>query len=111
MTLKELQQARLYPEGMPVNWRAEPSGKMQASVTAYYKAVLGEGTITPEQIERIARFCNYFIHAPCWDFVCEGADSMVADLAELRQRAPTLASIESVRRWLQEALDIGLDPF
>lgn len=103
-----------YRDGVfPGYWRDEQSD-LPVCVEAYLKFCIGEGPHpTNYQIKRIVWFLQWFINAPCWepDKEADYYDSAMAELGQLRERAKTLASVESVRRWTSECLEIGLDPW
>jgi hypothetical protein len=96
------------PLGIPGYWMNEQS-ELPAAVRAYFAHRVEDKPITPEQIKLIVGYLDYFIHAPCWEQTCVGGCE--CDLAELRKRVKILASVESIRRWYDEAMEMGLDPF
>jgi len=102
----------LPPLSTPFYWRDEQSGTLPSAVEAYFNTCVGNGPgATAEQVALVAAFCRYFILAPCWEINVRDCPEMLADLVELRERAKTLASVESIRRWCEECMDLGLDPF
>lgn len=98
-------------KGMPLYWRDDQTGQMTGAVMAYYNACLGtKPGPTPEQLELVCDFCRYFINAPVWLSNPELDDETRAEIEELKVRALSLASVESVRRWISECMEVGLDP-
>ncbi len=96
---------------MPGYWRDEQSD-LPGAVEAFFNFVVGEGPEpTANQLSRIQWYCHYFIHAPCWDQNPYMQDDGKAELEMLRERSKTLASVESIRRWIDEAMEIGIAPF
>ncbi len=102
------------PLQIPFNWRDEPSKVLQNAVWAYIN-YCAEPALhpepSPEQTKLLIWFCGYFIEAPCWEDNLRECEEMLEELQELRRRAKTLASVESIRRWSVEAMELGLDPW
>ena len=102
------------PMGLPLFWRDEASGELPAAVEGFLKWVVGEAESVPAAaMKLVCDYCVYFIHAPVWEhtfakFECE---DYLAELNELKARSKLLASAKSVRRWNEECLDLGVDPF
>ena len=102
----------LPPMGMPLYWRDDQSGRLPAAMKRYSEFCCGDAAEpTAEQMGLIAAYCVYWIHAPCWDQTNAECEEMLEVLNELRARAGTLASVESIRRWNEECLELGIDPF
>ena len=113
-----------YPLGQPLYWGDEVSGRLPAAVRHYFDfccghapdataADLGIAPLTPDELKLLCDYCVHFIHAPCWEnnLIAHDCEDMLADLLQLRARAKTLASVESIRRWNSECVELGLDPF
>lgn len=102
------------PLGIPLSWRDEQSGVLEKAVWAYIEACCGAPEPTDKQLALLCAWCSYYIHAPCWmDNLKRGGapNDMVEELRELMKRVKTLASFESIKRWSEEASELGLDPF
>ena len=110
------------PLSTPLYWRDEQTGELPAAVSHYYDhclghapdqtaADLGIAPLTAAELKLLCEYCVYFINAPCWEINLLGDADMLADLASLRDRAKTLASLESLRQWNSDCADLGLDPF
>jgi len=110
------------PLGLPLYWGDEQSGRLPAAVRHYFNwclghapdataADLGIAPLAPPELQLLVDYCVYFIHAPCWEENLRECEDMIEDLMQLRARAKTLASVESIRRWNEECMDLGLDPF
>lgn len=104
-----------YVNGIPLYWGFEIGGELKAAVQAFYDACLGKGQPTAEQLALLCEYCVYFINAPCWEHqptaLGGGENPFLADVLNLRERAKTLASLESIRRFSEECVEIGIDPF
>jgi hypothetical protein len=96
---------------MPGDWRQETSD-LAPAMRAYIAGCCGQGPAPTEaQLERVIYYLNYYIHAPCWETSARMSDDGPIDqLLDLRRRAKSLASVESCRRWIEECLDIAIDP-
>lgn len=104
------------PLGLPLYWRDEVTGELERAVMDYYRVVLrepGQGPLSPQQLKLLRDYVVHFINAPCWERNCVrcGDDDSLAVLKELRARAATLASVNSIARWTEEAAEIALDPW
>jgi hypothetical protein len=87
----------------PLNWRDEQSGVLPAAVMAYL-----ENKATGEQLELVANFINYYIHAPVWDIPDNAFED---ELKQLRESSKTLKTQQEIHEWIYKSMDIGLDPF
>jgi hypothetical protein len=85
-----------YEDGVPYYWLWETSGELAGAVTAYL-----EGRETPAQLALVLDYITYWTNAPCWRGPA---------LPELRRRLRAVTTREALRRWLEEALDAGIDP-
>ena len=110
------------PLQTPLYWRDERSGELPAAVSHYFDHCLGHAPdataedleiapLTVQELQLICEYCVYFIHAPCWEMNMAESEEMLGELKELQVRAKSLASVESIRRWNEECMDLGLDPF
>lgn len=110
-SIRDLPYIQIGPvKGMPVYWGNDQTGKMRAAVGAYYDTILNKGAINSDQLKLLTDYLEYFIHAPCWENNLKESEDMMADLYQLRERSKTLASVESIRRWIEESMELGLDP-
>ncbi len=71
MTGESIIRARLYrpPHGMPLMWSQDPSGKLQAAVSAYLEFVSTTGVpvfLDGETLALVRAYVHYFVGAPCW---------------------------------------------
>lgn len=105
-----------YPNGGPLYWHFEV-GQVKPAVEAYLHHLLeGKPAPSAQEISRIQEYLEYWINAPCWDAnTCWDSNTYTSDqgkanLTELRERVKTIASVEGIRRWTEEAAEFGLDP-
>jgi hypothetical protein len=96
---------------LPGYWRDEQSD-LPAAVEAFIAHCAGEGPEPSQsQLAKVCAYIRYWVHAPCWEANLADNEEMLEELRELQRRAATLASTESIRRWIEEALALGIDPF
>ncbi|MEW6304863.1 MAG: hypothetical protein AB1705_15415 [Verrucomicrobiota bacterium] len=77
------------------------------------------GHWTARELQLLVSFLAWFIQAPCWNVPFEHADAPPADpLIDLRRRVVGLVlagratgdTVREISAWLDDALEIGLDP-
>lgn len=99
------------PHGLPLYWRGDITGVLPAAVEAYINHVAYPNQYQPptaEQLELLGQFVQHFINAPCWEL----PDSpFVEELAKLRAQAKELKTVADFRKFVVDAMEIGLDPF
>jgi hypothetical protein len=105
------------PMQTPLYWRDEITGELPAAIIHYFDFCqghcpdetaedLGIKPLSQRELDLICSYARHFINAPCWE-----NNLVLSELKELRERAKTLASVESIRRWNEECMDLGWDPF
>lgn len=97
------------PLGLPLYWDDEPSGLLSLAVVAYFvqDADKTKPEPTAEQLELVINYIRYYIKAPCW----EGAEAFSEELKNLRTQAEGLKTVDDVRKFIHDSMEIGLDPF
>lgn len=91
----------------PLRWADEQSGILPSAVLAYFGSATGDGKpATPNDVEIVRAYAQYYINAPCWEM-----GGMEEEFARLRESIKTVASEYELAGWLNLALDIGIDPF
>lgn len=80
---------------VPGFWMNETTGTLRPAIKAY----LAGATMAPEQIAAMRAYLRQWIAAPAW----RGVDDLRTRIDELTDRA-------AISRWLDDALDIGIDP-
>lgn len=121
------------PYGTPVYWRNDVSGILRAAITAYLNHSIDPARCPPptqQQLGDMIAFLRYFIHAPCWEIDANAYATQ--KLAELRQQAAAMTTVEEVRvlmlcplvptsrasfpagkhqkAWLWKCIGLGIDP-
>lgn len=89
-------------------WMYETSGQMADAVKTYFNWVLDPDAsiLTEQQIDLL----KYYVQL--WaDYPWKGDEDYQADLAVLRQLATGIKTVEDINNWIDEALDLGIDPF
>lgn len=82
----------------PGFWMNEVSGALIVPITKYLEGK----SLTPEDVQLIRAYLKQWVDAPVW-----AAD---AELAELRRTVNELYTSKDIHRWLDKALDVGIDP-
>lgn len=98
------------PLGLPLYWHDEVSGILRIAVHAYLEHRISAHKPAPDS-EQFALLKSYVIHhinAPCWDAVCEGVFEKA--LAALRRDAALLETSDDIAAYINQAMEIGLDP-
>jgi len=94
--------AYMLPLGTPLYWMDETSGELRDAVMAYLNNRIDGTLITDEQITLVRTYLEYYVNAPCW----KGESRLQA----LREKIRKADSAEKIDKWIQQALDIGMDP-
>lgn len=102
--MSQMPKTYVLPWGIPLYWRDEQSGELPRAVEAYIAFMGANGpALSKQQLELVIDYLRYFINAPCW--------AGFSKLAMLRVRATRLKTVDDVDKFIQAALNIGLDPF
>lgn len=83
--------------GVPGYWASETSGVLQPVVRKY----LTGAELTPPEIAIMRAYLCQWVNA---------AGFLGPDVARLRRTVEQLGTTVDVHRWLDEALDAGIDP-
>jgi len=82
----------------------EVGGKLVPAMKRYL-----EGTRAfPDDVNLIRAYLRQWIDSPVWDHGNEA--EMQRDLDELRRKARELRTISDITTWVEQALDLGIDP-
>lgn len=81
----------------PGYWMRETSGVLRPAVEAY----LTGGELSAEHVAALRAYLRQWIACDWW---------MGDELPLLRERIDGLTSREAIRAWLDDALDMGIDP-
>ena len=79
-------------------------GLLRAAVEAY----LHGGEMTPTALMALQAYLKRSIPAPNWRG--EGVEGLQERVEDLRERVEDLDTREKLEAWLDDALDIGIDP-
>lgn len=99
---------REFAKGTPLNWRDDVTGQMGAAVMAYLNQKL-----TDEQLNLVISYVQYHIHAPCFleqSPFGEMDEEMASEIKLLRKRSLELKTIEDINEYINQAMNIALDP-
>jgi len=96
--------------GLPLYWGDEVTGELKAAVMAYYNEALGKCTITDRQFELLRQYLIHHINAPCWMANPSADEEQRAQIEELRRMAGRIKTPGDIATYIDEAMDLGLDP-
>jgi hypothetical protein len=94
------------PLGTPLYWRDEQTGLLPAAMQAYVFYGADPTLNRPPTARQLALVINYFryvINAPCW------RDSS-GEVTRLRSLAAQMTTIEEIEQFIEDCLEIGIDP-
>ncbi|MEZ4684170.1 MAG: hypothetical protein R2932_59165 [Caldilineaceae bacterium] len=94
--------------GSPLNWRDDVSGQMQETILSYL-----EQRSTPEQLKTLIAYLQHYIYAPCWleqNPFGEVDEEIAAAIRKLREQAKRMVTLHEVNDFINEMINIGLDP-
>ncbi len=99
----------------PLHWGNEQGGLLKQAMLAFFihgaDAVGAVKEITPEQLELVREYGEYYLNAPCWDYNPHNDEEIWAKLAELREQIKKATTFEEINQWIRQCLDIGIDPY
>lgn len=90
----------------PKFWTYETSGVLKPVVEAY----LRNEPLTLRDIAVMRAYLRQWIMSPAWEMNPHGKSGDGLALSALRDRIDGIASRDDVERWLEAALEIGIDP-
>lgn len=103
---------RPFAQGTPLNWRDDTTGVMPAAVMAYLNQ-----TPTDDQLQLVIAYIQHHIHAPCFleksPFHTANADpetSFEPEIKALRETSLKLKTLKDINKYINQALEIALDP-
>lgn len=97
------------PMGLPLNWRDEVSGQLSAAVERYYDYCVGEAAApTSDQISLLIEYTQHHINAPCW---VVGGTKFGDEIMALKEKAAIMKTIKDIHAYIEQAMDLALDPF
>lgn len=96
----------------PLYWGDEQGGLLTTVMLAFFEhgADAGKG-ITPEQLELVREYGEYYLNAPMFDDNPHHDDESRAQLATLREQIKKAKTFEEINQWIHACLDIGIDPY
>jgi hypothetical protein len=88
----------------PKYWMYEVSGKLVPAIKRYL-----EGTRAfPDDVNLIRAYLRQWIDSPVWEDGAEGETRSALD--DLRRKARELRTIDDITAWVEDALNLGIDP-
>jgi hypothetical protein len=96
----------------PLYWLNEQGGLLIKAMRAFFEYGVDSGKgITPEQLELVREYGEYYLNAPCWDNNPHNDEEIWAKLAELREQIKKATTFEEIHQWIHACLEIGIDPY
>jgi hypothetical protein len=90
----------------PGYWRFETSGVLRPAVEAY----LNDAPLTTEQIAALRAYFRQWIGSPVWDQNPHSGPEEQGWLGRMRADIDGLTSRAAIERWIEAAIDGGIDP-
>jgi hypothetical protein len=106
---KELFETLPYPNGMALTWPNEQSGQLRKLLMNFLDATLSKSSIKPSELETVQAYFKYYIHAPLWEHP-DFDEQSKTQLAQLRTKIKEAKTLEQLKAWIDDCLDIGIDP-
>lgn len=88
----------------PKYWMHEVGGKLVPAMKRY----LSEETPSLRDVDLIRAYLRQWIDSPVWDHGNEA--EMQRDLDELRRKVRELRTVSDIALWVEDALELGIDP-
>lgn len=91
--------------GGPLRWRDDQTGELPTAVLAFF-----DRKQTPDQLELVRDYCEYYINAPCWD---DNPYNVEEDFERLRKRRKEITQAKTfmdINGWIHRCIDMGIDP-
>jgi hypothetical protein len=94
----------------PLYWGNDVTGILPAAVKAFYAEALGEKVALRWQVKLVRDYLDYYINAPCWDNNPHADAEYRVTFAALREEIKTLENVEGINQWIEQCIEIGIDP-
>lgn len=106
----------------PLHWGNEQGDLLKQVMLAFFMHGTGTSTfingrltyrqdITPEQLEIVREYGEYYLNAPMFDDNPHHDDESRAQLATLREQIKKATTFEEINQWIHACLEIGIDPY
>ncbi|MBE9191412.1 hypothetical protein IQ230_13860 [Gloeocapsopsis crepidinum LEGE 06123] len=94
--------------GLPPYWMQESSGKLAGAIETYinHRSEPDQPAPTFNQIILIQYYLKLWINAPCY----LNSPGFESEKAALRRSVDEIDSVADINKWLDAALEIGIDP-
>lgn len=105
-----------YNNGIPCYWKNEATGGLQTAVNAYFLpyqtiVVLPSIELAEKPLLYLRSYLFHWADAPCYKNNEYATEETRAKLEKLIQSAKHINSRKAIDDWIDQALDIGIDPF
>jgi len=98
------------PHGGPLRWQEDETGILPTAVMMYFSAMVEKWTLGRTQFALVRDYCDYYIHAPCWDANPYHDAETRARLARLRAQVWDVKTQHELDVWIHLCLEEGIDP-
>jgi hypothetical protein len=92
--------------GAPGYWMWETSGVLRAAVLCYLNGL----QLGPQDLSLMRAYCQQWVNATAWDRNPHNTDEDRIELSELRRSAGEISDTASLRRWIERAVEMNMDP-
>jgi hypothetical protein len=93
--------------GGPLRWQDDVTGELPAAVMAFFGH---RQEITPDQLELVRQYCEYYMLAPCWDMNPHHDEETREELRQARKDIKNVKTREELNSWIHQCLEMGIDP-
>ena len=93
----------------PKYWRYETTGRLEGPIMRYLEGK----PLSHEDVVLIRLYLQQWIDSPVWEtreLLDRWDDCYLLLLPAMRRKVRTIHDRSGIRRWLVEALDMGIDP-
>ena len=100
---------------MPMYWRDEMSGRLLASVMAFWSPYAEHpqnvSELETKDIENLKMYLVHWAKAPCWRLNPNADAEKLAELDKAIALTQAIDSRKSINRALSALMELGIDPF
>ena len=98
--------------GLPLPWQDEQSGVIKAAIRAFLEHQVEGTSLSEEHLKLTIQYLRYYIHAPCWyeEWPCEPGIDDPESIRKVRRQALEMGTVADIEQFIQDCLEIGIDP-
>jgi hypothetical protein len=91
----------VYPDGLPLYWMNEETGRMKRAVHAYLNSAVDHQPMEPQWRDLFKAYLIYVVECPCWK---------LDNRTELVAAIDNAQSTDDLSQILEDLLNYGIDP-